>query len=1703
MAVRRVQLRRGTHAQNDAFTGAVGEITVDTDNNSIRVHDGATAGGSETLRADMSNLGTNVLSVNGTVSFADSAGNSTVRLTNVADPTGAQDVATKAYVDSGGAANILFEDLGDTDINDTNPLADAQMLFYDAGTSKWWNRALSGDATVTDLGVLTLSNDAITLAKIDIISDDAITNAKLANESFSVTDGATTDTVALGTTLTFSNVANETTIAVTADAGAGAEVTVGLPDSVTIADTLTVSNNVAITNDITSVRDITTTQDVSVGRDLSVGRNVTVTGNLTVSGTTTTIDSTTVSTADRVIELNKDIGASSNVNDLGLFLKRGGGDPDALFIWDEGEDSANGAFVLATHSDANVDGTTSDYSGVAGMSYAPLFMGALTAESALVEGNVVLKSDNASLDIQKADSTSVFSVDSDNGNTIIAGTASITGTLGVTGVTTLDDTLAIPTGATTSSILINSDRAGDTSVDANIFAVERGTDGADATLTWDETETAFLLSNIFHSVGGLSIGGADPSAQTASLSSAGALSLDSSLDVGTSATVGTTLAVTSTTSLGGTTTLDTDAFLLVKAGSNESSNLIVLNNDVDGQGGNPVAQDAHLAVRRGAASYATMSWVEDNTAWTFSNSGSFATDLSVGNDLTVTATASVNLLEVKGDGQSAIILNSDLGNVAPTADAGITVERGSSADAKIYFDEVTDNTWKIDRGDGNGASEVVLASDTIPLSALAQTTISFTDGANTDPVELGETLTLNNVANETEITVGANQITIGLPDAVTLGTSLTVGTLTISDGLIDDTDGSISLGNSNLTAVGTIASGTVTVGTTSFASGSITDTNGTVSFGDDNLKTIGNLQIRNALDTQDALLISANGDDATITSFGGDISFDNENLTTTGKITTGTLESTGQADFGASVVLSADNALLDVQKADTTSVFSVDSDNGNTLVGGTLGVTGLSTFTDNVIPSVNGGGSVGVNGTRWGAVFSDALTVTNNSTIGGTLGVTGIATFTSEAQLDGGIDVNGSNFTVSSANGNVLTEGTLRVKGATTLDGNVLIYDDTTDPTFTIQKTLDASTVFSVDASNGNTVVAGTLNVTGTPTFTSEAQLDGGLDVNGSLFTVASATGNVVTQGDLRVQGTTTLDGDVAIYDAVTAPDLTVRDTTNTAVFTVVGASGNTTVEGTLDVTGVVTATANIIPSADGGADLGLNGTRWGTVYTDALTITNNATVGGTLGVTSTSTFTGQATFNGGVVGENGFEIADGTGAITTNSTLSVGGQTTIEAGLSSINGQGGSETFGVLANGNTTVSGTLAVAKTVTVDSADGSADLLINNNTAQRFLVEGDTGNTDIEGTLNVAGNTEIETGNLTITTGDVTVTAGDLALTAGGITATASASSFQSVSASSLSQSGGTLTLVSGGGAATDAFLKIERGATDADIKWNETDDKWQINSGTGNFYTLLDSNTTLFTLSANGSTKNFSLQGTDSAETLTLAAEGGVTVAHGGNGTVTFSLADSVSITSNLTVGGTATFNGATMRLRDPLLFMGLNNSSAVNHVGFYGQYDDGASNSLYAGLIYQPSNSVFKLFGAESGLSSTEVSINPTDSELSDLDLANLNVKGGGLTITKTTGETVDEDPGVDNAIVSNNDRAFQITVTLHNTLVDGARSSTFTVNSTSVSSTSVILATCKSANVDVHPHTIVDATSFKFDFTNRTGAQLNQDDTVEINFVMI
>lgn len=62
----RVRLRRGTSEQHATFIGAGAEITVDTTNNSIRVHDGTTAGGHELLKTTLANIANGAILDGGT-----------------------------------------------------------------------------------------------------------------------------------------------------------------------------------------------------------------------------------------------------------------------------------------------------------------------------------------------------------------------------------------------------------------------------------------------------------------------------------------------------------------------------------------------------------------------------------------------------------------------------------------------------------------------------------------------------------------------------------------------------------------------------------------------------------------------------------------------------------------------------------------------------------------------------------------------------------------------------------------------------------------------------------------------------------------------------------------------------------------------------------------------------------------------------------------------------------------------------------------------------------------------------------------------------------------------------------------------------------------------------------------------------------------------------------------------------------------------------------------------------------------------------------------------------------------------------------------------------------------------------------------------------------------------------------------------------
>ena len=105
---KRIQLRRGTTAQSNAFTGAVGEVTVDTDKKTLVVHDGTTAGGTPLLKA--SQLVDSSETVKGVVELATQAevntGIDTTRVVTPATLSGAFLQQTKYALNASGGAPV-------------------------------------------------------------------------------------------------------------------------------------------------------------------------------------------------------------------------------------------------------------------------------------------------------------------------------------------------------------------------------------------------------------------------------------------------------------------------------------------------------------------------------------------------------------------------------------------------------------------------------------------------------------------------------------------------------------------------------------------------------------------------------------------------------------------------------------------------------------------------------------------------------------------------------------------------------------------------------------------------------------------------------------------------------------------------------------------------------------------------------------------------------------------------------------------------------------------------------------------------------------------------------------------------------------------------------------------------------------------------------------------------------------------------------------------------------------------------------------------------------------------------------------------------------------------------------------------------------------------------------------------------------------
>ena len=74
-----LKLRRGTTAEHASFTGAEGEITLDTTKDTIVVHDNYTAGGRPLLREDLNNLAAGAVGID-KISIAGGAANQALKI---------------------------------------------------------------------------------------------------------------------------------------------------------------------------------------------------------------------------------------------------------------------------------------------------------------------------------------------------------------------------------------------------------------------------------------------------------------------------------------------------------------------------------------------------------------------------------------------------------------------------------------------------------------------------------------------------------------------------------------------------------------------------------------------------------------------------------------------------------------------------------------------------------------------------------------------------------------------------------------------------------------------------------------------------------------------------------------------------------------------------------------------------------------------------------------------------------------------------------------------------------------------------------------------------------------------------------------------------------------------------------------------------------------------------------------------------------------------------------------------------------------------------------------------------------------------------------------------------------------------------------------------------------------------------------------
>ncbi len=301
-----LQLRRGTTNQHNSFTGAVGEVTINTTKKTAVVHDGSTAGGLELLRADMSNV---FASATPTITSLNTSGNVDVggNLTVTGTTTFNGGTITMGDADTD---NVVFG----ADVN-SNILPNTDNTFSLGSSSKKWSDVRT--VLLTTTGAASLGSTLGVTGDVAVNTNKFTVNATSGNTAVAGTLGVTGDTTLTG------------------------DLAVNGGDLTTSQTTFNLLNSTATTLNIGGAA--TSLNLGAASGTTTVGNNLTVTGDLTVNGNTTTLSTSTLEVEDKNILIAKGAANDAAANDAGIVVESGDGNKSIL--WKDATD----AFTSSEH----------------------------------------------------------------------------------------------------------------------------------------------------------------------------------------------------------------------------------------------------------------------------------------------------------------------------------------------------------------------------------------------------------------------------------------------------------------------------------------------------------------------------------------------------------------------------------------------------------------------------------------------------------------------------------------------------------------------------------------------------------------------------------------------------------------------------------------------------------------------------------------------------------------------------------------------------------------------------------------------------------------------------------------------------------------------------------------------------------------------------------------------------------------------------------------------------------------------------------------------------------------------------------------------------------------------------------------------------------------------------------------------------------